>query len=124
MSDRLERVVEKDGRFSIEAYLFVYEALSVAQKLFKHKRHVTGKELLEGIKVLAHQRYGRMAKTVLNTWGVHTTGDFGAIVFNLVSGELMSKTDEDKSEDFHAVYDFEQEFVQKYRILNSRTRDD
>ncbi len=116
MPNRLERIIENDPKFGIEAYLFVFEALAVAQKLFKHKRHVTGKELLEGIKALAHERYGRIAKSVLNSWGVHTTDDFGTIVFHLVNAGLMSKTTKDRPEDFHAVYDFDQAFIRDYHI--------
>jgi len=116
VADKLQELAERDGRYSLEAYLFVYESLTVAQKLFGRERHVSGKELLEGIKKLARERYGRMAKSVLNNWGVRATDDFGQIVFNLVNSDLLSKTDEDKLEDFHAVYDFEEEFISKYTI--------
>jgi uncharacterized repeat protein (TIGR04138 family) len=114
--DPLQEVVEKDPRYAIEAYLFTYEALPGAQQLFKRERHVSGKELLEGIKVLARERFGLMAKQVLNSWGVRTTDDFGNIVFNLVNAEILSRTEEDTVEEFHAVYDFEQEFVRNYNI--------
>jgi uncharacterized repeat protein (TIGR04138 family) len=114
--DRLRKLAEEDGRFAVQAYLFVYEALPVAQKMHGRERHVSGRELLDGIRVLAQKRYGRMAKLVLNSWGVTATDDFGAIVFNLVNNELMSKTDEDTVEEFHAVYDFDRAFVDSYRI--------
>jgi uncharacterized repeat protein (TIGR04138 family) len=114
--DRLRKLAEKDGRFAIEAYLFVYDALPVAQKLHGRERHVSGRELLDGIRVLARKRYGRVAKLVLNCWGVKTTDDFGAIVFNLVNNGLMSKTEEDKVEEFHSVFDFDRAFVDSYRI--------
>ncbi|UCG43494.1 MAG: hypothetical protein JSU73_02445, partial [candidate division WOR-3 bacterium] len=88
MLERLRTLAEKDGRFALEAYLFVYDALPVAQKLHGRERHVSGRELLDGIRVLAQERYGRMAKIVLNSWGVKATYDFGAIVFNLVNSGL------------------------------------
>lgn len=116
MTEPLLQVIEKDPRYSIEAYLFLFEALPVAQKLFGRERHVSGKELLEAIKVLAQEKFGLMAKTVLNSWGVHTTDDFGNIVFNLVNAKLLSKTEEDTIEEFHAVYDFEEVFVRDYRF--------
>ncbi len=116
MSDRLQQVLAKDPRFAAEAYVFVFEALPVAQRLAGAERHVTGRQLLDGIVALAGERYGRMARSVLNSWGVRTTDDFGAIVFNLVDAGLMSKTDDDTIEEFHAVYDLGQELVDKYRI--------
>ncbi len=122
MPDKLRSLAEADGRFSVEAYLFVFEALSVAQQLFGRERHVTGRELLDGIKALARKRYGRMAKQVLNSWGIRTTDDFGAIVFNLVRAELMSRTADDRVEDFHAVYDFQQAFVSDYRIPDAESQ--
>ena len=60
-----------------------------------------------------------MAKAVLNSWGVRTTDDFGAIVFNLVDAGLMFKTEEDRIEDFHAVYDFDDVFVRSYDISDA-----
>ncbi|UCG44413.1 MAG: hypothetical protein JSU73_02370 [candidate division WOR-3 bacterium] len=114
--ERLRTLAEEDGRFALEAYLFVYDALPVAQKLHGRERHVSGRELLDGIRVLAQERYGRMAKLVLNSWGVKATDDFGAIVFNLVNSGLMSKTEEDKVEEFHSVYDFDRAFVDSYQI--------
>jgi len=114
--DRRRKVAETDGRYALQAYLFVYDALPVAQKLHDRERHVSGRELLDGIRVLALQRYGRMAKSVLNSWGVKTTDDFGTIVFNLVDSGLMSKTEEDTVEEFHSVYDFDRALVDGYRI--------
>lgn len=110
------QIVEKDPRYAVEAYLFVLAALPVAQKLFRRKRHVSGQELLEGIKVLARDEFGLLAKTVLHSWGVRTTDDFGHIVFNLVNAGILTKTEDDRIEDFHSVYDFDDVFVRGYRI--------
>jgi uncharacterized repeat protein (TIGR04138 family) len=57
-----------------------------------------------------------MATTVFKCWGIRATDDFGEIVFNLVDGELMSKTDEDCREDFHNVFDLEDSLMQDYVI--------
>ncbi len=35
-----------------------------------------------------------MALTVLNNWGVHRTGDFGEIVYNLIRIKHMKKSDQ------------------------------
>ena len=96
--------------------MFVHDALGHTWQRLDERRHITGRELLEGIKDLALKRYGRMAKAVLNSWGIMTTDDIGAIVFNLVDAGLLSKTEEDHIEDFHDVYDFEAAFVGSYDI--------
>jgi len=117
----LDQVIAEDPRFKPEAYLFVHDALGHTWARLDRRRHVTGRELLDGIKNLALKRYGPMARAVLNSWGVRTTDDFGAIVFNLVDAGLLSKTKEDRIEDFHAVYDFDDAFVRSYDIAGPGT---
>ena len=116
MENPLQEAVAKDPRYKPEAYIFVHDALGHTWARLDERRHVTGRELLEGIKDLALKRYGRMAKAVLNSWGVKTTDDFGAIVFSLVDAGLLSKTEEDRVEDFHDVYDFDEVFVRSYDV--------
>jgi uncharacterized repeat protein (TIGR04138 family) len=79
-------------------------------------RHLTGRELCEAIRRYALDQFGFMAKTVLNTWGVHNTGDFGNIVFNLIDIGEMSKTKDDRREDFDDVFDFETDLQGQFRI--------
>ncbi len=70
------------------------------------ERHLTGQELCQAIREFAIEQYGYMALTVLNSWGVKCTGDFGEIVYNLIDIEQMRKTKDDRREDFDDVYDF------------------
>ncbi len=69
-------------------------------------RHVTGQELCLGLREHAIAQYGGLAKTVLNTWNVRRTHDFGRIVFAMVEAGLLRKTAEDRVEDFEDVFDF------------------
>ncbi|MBN2464385.1 hypothetical protein JXD38_02005 [candidate division WOR-3 bacterium] len=112
----LEQVIAKDPRYKPNAYVFVHDALDHTWARLNQRRHITGRELLDGVKDLALKRYGPMAKAVLNSWGVKTTDDVGAIVFNLVNAGVLSKTEEDRIEDFHEVYDFDDVFVRSYDI--------
>jgi uncharacterized repeat protein (TIGR04138 family) len=112
---RVTEIAERDGRFNVECFLFVFEALSYAQAKFGKKRHVTGKELLEALKELALERYGPMSMSVFEHWGVETTDDFGEIVFLLVDQGLLGKTSSDSKEDFHQVYSFEDVFIKDYK---------
>ncbi len=113
--EKIEKIVEQDSRYKVAAYAFVLLALNFTLGKLGKRRHVTGKELLEGIREFGIQQYGPMTKTVFNYWGVKATRDFGEIVFSLVEHRLLGKTEEDKIEDFVDVYDFENEFVRKYR---------
>ena len=85
----LELIQAKDPRYQAEAYRFVREALDYTQKTIGRDprgrvRHVTGQELLAGIRDFALTQFGPMAIAVLEEWGIHTCQDFGEIVFNMV----------------------------------------
>ncbi len=128
-------LLEQDKRYTFEAYVFVFEALNFAQDVLgmgaespgepsgpstgeeePPERHVSGQELCEAIRRFALDQYGYMAKTVLNNWGIHNTGDFGEIVFNLIRIGQMRKTAHDRREDFDDVYDFETTFREGFEI--------
>lgn len=122
--DKLLSLKKKDSRYSLQAYHFVFEALDfTARKLGKNtssprekERHVTGQQLLEGIREFALQQFGYMARPVLENWGIKQCEDFGEIVFNLVENNLMGKTDTDKKEDFKGGYDFKTAFDDGFKF--------
>jgi uncharacterized repeat protein (TIGR04138 family) len=106
----VEQICSKDARYKPDSYEFVLQALSFTQKEFKKDGHVSGQELLEGIRKFTLAQYGPMAKTVLQHWGITRTSDFGNIVFNMIEHKLLSKTESDTHQDFEEVYDFETAF--------------
>ena len=108
--EAIEKIVNRDKRYKIDGYNFVLEALSYTVRKFKKSRHVSGKELLQGIKEYAREQFGPMTRTVFEHWGVKTTEDFGNIVFSLVDAKILSKTEQDSIEDFRDVYSFEEAF--------------
>ncbi|MBN2379703.1 hypothetical protein JXM67_07875 [candidate division WOR-3 bacterium] len=120
---RLQSVVNRDKRYRLEAYVFVIQALYRRMQNLKEntgeRRHLTAVELLEGIRELGWERYGRLAKEVFEHWGVRATDDFGEIVFNLIEAGEFTKTDEDKREDFNAIFDFE-DLIKRYPIGDGR----
>jgi uncharacterized repeat protein (TIGR04138 family) len=111
-----------DPRFHRKAYEFVRLGLDHTVKDLRKRdagradrsRHVSPRELLEGLRGFALEQFGPMAKTVLNSWGVEQCPDFGAIVFNLIEYKVFSKTETDRLEDFAAIYDFEAAFVKPF----------
>lgn len=112
-------ICKKDARYHPDAYEFMVEALDVTVKEINrrqpdHPRHVTGKELLEGIKEFALDEFGPLAFTVFSEWGIHATEDFGEIVFNLVDAGRLGKTETDSRDDFKQVYSFNEVFVKPF----------
>ena len=110
-----DNICEEDPRYKRDAYIFVMEALSFTQKKFKRPKHVSGDELLDGMKELLMDKYGPLAISVLEHWGIKSTDDFGNIVFNLINGKVLSKTEEDNLESFRDRYNFETVFKSDYR---------
>lgn len=123
----LRALCRQDPRFRAEAYRFLLEALDFTL----HRRaapgaapapalpgqrpspagpvpsNVAGRDLLEGFRDLALDRFGALAHEVLRTWGITRTDDVGAVVFNMVEAGLLQKTASDSPADYHAVFDFE-----------------
>jgi len=128
--DDLAGVLARDHRYTIQAYAFVFEALEFTKGLRKRSpvktkgrkrpsaapRHVTGRELCEGVRTLALENYGMMALTVLGLWGIHSTSDLGELVYNLIASGDLEKTPTDSRADFDDVFDFEASFRSNYLL--------
>jgi uncharacterized repeat protein (TIGR04138 family) len=117
--ETVDLIIAKDTRFAGDAYTFVREALDFTQKLAGTEtrgavRHVSGQELLDGIRQFALQQFGPMAATVFEEWGVKSCRDFGEIVFNMVEMRLLAKTDKDTRDDFQNGYDFTDAFQKPF----------
>jgi uncharacterized repeat protein (TIGR04138 family) len=115
--EKLIQVVESDHKFALGAYQFVFEGLESTLSRLAVRRHVSGGELLAGLRKLALSHFGMLAQTVLRQWGVTKTADFGEIVFRLVDAGLMGKTESDSMSDFTDVFDFDEAFGQGARAL-------
>ena len=142
----LFQLLQRDTRYTLDAYLFVLEALSFAQESLgmgeepaveelepqrgadadptgrprgrrgrgrqrRSERHVSGRQLCEAARLYGLQQYGYLAPTVLSSWGIRSTADFGEIVFNMIDIGQMRKTRSDKREDFEDVYRFSDAFA-------------
>lgn len=136
--EALDLIVQKDPRFHRDAYIFLREALDHTQKLVNKSsksdkneksesrastsdevsegkvRHVSGQELLAGIRSYALEQFGPMTLTVLNEWGLRQCEDFGELVFNMVENHLLAKTKKDSRDDFKGGYDFDEAFRQPF----------
>jgi uncharacterized repeat protein (TIGR04138 family) len=115
----LDKILTQDTRYHRDAYLFLREALDYTQKSVTKEnknavRHVSGQELLAGIRDYALLQFGPMTLTLFEEWGVHRGEDFGEIVFNLVDNGLLGKTPQDSRADFKGGYDFSLTFHQPF----------
>jgi len=114
-----EDIVKADGRYPLEAFAFLQEGLGRAIKqahssaaVGGRKQHVTGRQLSLALRDLAADKWGMMAKAVLEKWNIRASIDFGQMVYLLIEHGLMSKTEEDSLEDFRDVFDFDEAFSQ------------
>jgi len=109
-----DRLQERNPRFDARAYVFVLQALHSVIDSLEKPRHVSGPELVEGVRALALDRFGPIARTVLEHWGIHDTDDVGRVVFAMVEQGILIKQDGDQPEDFAGVFDFEEAFELNY----------
>lgn len=131
------KLVQDDPRYSVDAYLFIREALAFAadnravetdseissgdKKVKASCRHVTGQQLCEGIREFALHQFGLMSRLVLNSWGLYKTGDFGNVVYNMIDAGIMRKSSEDRRRHFDNVYDFHEVFELQFRMNHGAT---
>lgn len=117
--DTIKKILEKDPRYDAEAYIFIREAMDFTMKKLNKpssgkSRHISGTELLDGIREYAIEQFGPIALAVLKEWGISKTEDFGEIVFNLVETGELGRTNEDKRADFANGYDFNEAFSKPF----------
>ncbi|HEX6631946.1 MAG TPA: Minf_1886 family protein [Gemmatimonadaceae bacterium] len=110
----MERIRMRETRFHEHAYLFVLSALEFCQQRLPERRHISGAELAHACRDLALERFGVMAKLVLDHWGIRSTGDIGDVVFTLVDLQLLISQPTDSRDDFADIFDFESAFERDY----------
>ncbi len=120
-SEAVDLIVAKDARFERDAYFFLRDALDYTVKGRKKRDaegqgHVTGQQLLEGVRQYALKQYGPMVMTVFGYWGVKEGFNFGEMVYSLIALHVFGKTETDSIEDFRGGYTFHDAFVAPFRV--------
>ncbi len=110
----MEQLRLRESRFSEHAYLFVLASLEFLQARLPERRHVDGRELALAVRDLALDRFGVMARPVLEHWGVRSTADVGDVVFALVDTGVLMRQPTDGRHDFCDVYEFDDAFGTSY----------
>jgi uncharacterized repeat protein (TIGR04138 family) len=131
-SDIVSLIRKDDSRYDRKAYEFVRQGLDRAVKDLAQRdptraeksRHVTPRELLDGLRQHALAEFGPMALTILNAWGIRRCLDFGEIVFNLIEYKVFDRTEGDRIEDFDGAYDFDEAFVAPFLPASRPLRND
>ena len=118
-AEALDSIVASDPRYQRDAYAFLRDALDFTTKQQKKVkgvsvRHVTGPELLDGVRQYALKEFGPLVMTVFDSWGIHSCEDIGNMVFNLIGAGVFGRTEEDSIEDFKNVYDFGEAFMKPF----------
>jgi uncharacterized repeat protein (TIGR04138 family) len=125
-AEALESIVANNPRYHRDGYIFLRDALDFTTKQQKKikgvsVRHVTGPELLDGVRQHALKEFGPMVMTVFDSWGIQSCEDVGHMVFNLIGAGVFGKTEEDSIKDFKNVYDFEEAFVRPFAPTKAET---
>jgi uncharacterized repeat protein (TIGR04138 family) len=120
----LDEIMAADRRYARDAYVFVSESLGYTVQRSGRVGHVTGQELCEGLAEFALGQFGRLARSVLEGWGIRSSEDIGEIVFRMVEVGLLRKTEEDRREDFVGALDFDEAFDRGFELHLASGEDD
>ncbi len=113
---------QREQRYAYEAYEFVCDAVRFTQQMLERRgededeRHVTARELLHGLVVLAVHQFGMLAPVVFKMWNVLTTDDVGRIVYQLIDIGELRRSERDQPEDFHNVFDLHEQLRQRFTL--------
>jgi uncharacterized repeat protein (TIGR04138 family) len=110
----MDRIRLHERRYDEQAYLFVLASLEYCQAQLPERRHIAGTELALACRDLALERWGLMARVVLEHWGIRSTEDIGSIVFVLVDLGFLMAQPTDNIADFIEVFSFETAFELEY----------
>ncbi len=109
---KVNEITDRDGRYPVEAYEFVNDAVvytveKLSKKNSSGRNHITGQELLDGVKELGIKLYGPMASQVFQEWSIKDGMSVGNIVYNMVNCQLLRTSDSDSISDFNIPLDFQ-----------------
>jgi len=120
-SEIIDSICERDDRYRKGVYFFMRSALDHTLKNLKKKQelsesnHVSGQQLLEGIRSYALEQFGPLAYTVITYWGIQSSSDFGNIVFNLIEVGVLGKNENDDIADFEGGFDLQEALLDPFK---------
>ena len=110
--DAVEDCLRRTRRFTREAYYFIRDSLDHTQRCLRKESgdrelsHVTGPQLCDGLRRHAIDQFGPLSRLVLESWGLRTTSDIGAVVYLLIETGAFFRSETDSAADFDDVFEF------------------
>jgi uncharacterized repeat protein (TIGR04138 family) len=112
--DAIKRIRDRDKRYAPEAYAHVWDSLAFAIERIGEPRHVSAQELCVHLCDLARERYGVLAFSILERWGLRSTEDVGSAVYGLIDQHILSEQEGDSPADFSGVFDLRERLEGNY----------
>ncbi|MCK5620472.1 MAG: hypothetical protein KAJ17_13785 [Candidatus Krumholzibacteria bacterium] len=112
--EAVDRIRERDKRYARDAYALVMDSLEFAIQRVGERRHLSATELLVHLCDYAQERYGVLAYSVLENWGIRSSEDVGSVVYRLIDEEILSEQDGDSPIDFSGGFDFRGRLEDRY----------
>lgn len=125
--EKINKIASQSGRYPPDAYEFISDAVVFTSKSLGRtgrgsaNKHISGKELIEGVKAFAVQQFGPLAGEVLKDWGIKNSLSIGEIVFSLVDSGILGKSPNDSIDDFKEGFDVDKDFSFKTETSNLST---
>ena len=103
--DVMARIRARGGSYHERGYIVVLGAVEFLQSRLDARRHVSAAELAWACRDFALEQFGMLASAVMTHWGIHTTDDFGQIVFMLERRNIEGRNARDIAADLTAAFD-------------------
>ena len=92
------------GKYSPDAYECVTACVIDQVRRMDNPRHLSAREVLDGIVKSLPKEFGAVAFLVLEQWKIANASDIGEIVFDLIELGILSASAEDRRSDFNIDY--------------------
>jgi len=112
--EAVDRIRRRDKRYAPEAYALIMDSVAYAIRTIGETRHVSAAELLDYLCDFAKQRYGILAYSMLQMWGLRSTEDVGAVVYALIDEGELTEQDGDSLAGFSGVFDLHERLELRY----------
>lgn len=112
--DAVERIRSRDKRYAPEAYALAMDSVAYAIQSIGEPRHISAEELLNHLCDFARDRYGILAYSMLEKWGLRSTQDVGAVVYRLIEEGELTEQEEDSLAEFYQVFDLRERLEVEY----------
>ena len=92
------------GKYQPDAYEFITECVVQQVNSMAAARHLSAREVIEGVVKSCRREFGIVSTMVLKKWGIAQAADIGEIVYDLIAMNILSASPDDKRSDFNIDY--------------------